>query len=172
MNHVLYSTRLKYCAFCYFICIFMQHINISVSTLLISSLNKILFLRMKNDLTRALLYVQWTWWLKQGTDCFQSQLHQKYVLQCKLWKRQIPFSDLLILPGCPSCSRRSMDKRHLGGYEAALVIASREHLHCIQYKTWGQDLLICEIPFTFVLMHLSKFCCFAFFFPNCLSVLA
>lgn len=46
----------------------MQHISISVSTLLI--LNKILFLRMKNGLARALLYVQWTWWLKQGTDYF------------------------------------------------------------------------------------------------------
>lgn len=113
--------------------------NISVLTSL--SLNKILFLRMKNGLARALLYVQWTLWLKQGT--FKLQLHQKYVLQCKLWKRQILFSDLLILPGCPSCSRRRMDKRHLRGYEAALVIASWEHLHCLQYKTWGQDLLIC-----------------------------
>lgn len=68
-NCILHSTRLKYCAFCYFICIFMRHKNISISKLL--SLNKILFMRMKNGLVRALLYVHWTWWLKQGTDHFQ-----------------------------------------------------------------------------------------------------
>lgn len=79
----------------------------------------------------------------------KSQQHQKYVLQCKLWKRQNPFSGLLILPRCPSCSRHRIDKRHLGGYEAALVIASWKHLHCMQYKTWGQDLLVCYIPFAF-----------------------
>lgn len=70
-NHVLRSIRLKYCVFWYFICVCMQHINLSVSTLLIFSSVKTVFLRMNNGLARALLHLQWTSWLKQVTVLFQ-----------------------------------------------------------------------------------------------------